>query len=192
MEMMKFRVATQRRKGKHGRIPKKNIYLWTGNGWGKTTSAFGAAIRALGHGYKVVIVQFMKGRKEKIGEYRIRKRLGKNFEIRQFGRIGFVNPRNPAKIDRKLAMQGFSYIKKAVNRKKPFLLVLDEINVAVKFGLLNENDVIRFVKSIPKMTNVYMTGRYATKKLMRAADYVNKVEMFKGPKKLTGEKGIDY
>ena len=68
----------------------KNIYLWTGTGWGKTTSAIGVAVRAVGHGKKVVIIQFMKGRKDRIGEYRARKLLGKNYEIRQFGRPGWV------------------------------------------------------------------------------------------------------
>ena len=185
----KSRTKAGKIKRHHG--IKKNIYLWTGNGWGKSTSAFGAALRSLGHGYKVIIIQFMKGRKNRIGEYRIRKKLGKRFEIRQFGRPGFVNLRNPSVIDKRLAQQGFDYAKKAV-RRKPFLLVLDEVNVAVRIGLLKENEVIRFVKSLPKSVNVYLTGRYATKGMIRAADYVNKVEMFKGSKKLIGEKGIDY
>ena len=58
--------------------------------------------------------------------------------------------------------------------------------------LSREKEVIIFLKNIPKSINVYVTGRYATKGMIRAADYVNKVEMFKGPKKSTGERGIDY
>ena len=60
---------------------KPPIYLWTGDGWGKTTSAFGVALRALGHGFKVIVVQFMKGRKEEIGEYKIRGKDDREFWV---------------------------------------------------------------------------------------------------------------
>ena len=61
------------------------VYLWTGNGWGKTTSAIGVALRAIGHGKKVVVVQFMKGWGDKIGEYKVRQKLGRFYDIKQFG-----------------------------------------------------------------------------------------------------------
>lgn len=169
---------------------KAPIYLWTGPGWGKTTSALGAALRCVGHGYKVIIIQFMKGRKN-TGEFRIKRLLGKNYEIHQFGREGWVNLKRPGEMDRRLAGKGLEFAKKAAKRK-PYLLFLDEINLSVAIGLLGEKDVLDFLDSMPKKVHVYMTGRRATKGLMKRADYVNNIIMMKGPKKLKGEKGIDY
>lgn len=175
------------------RTPMKNraiLYLWTGNGWGKTTSAFGAALRALGHGYKVIIVQFMKGRKEHIGEYKIQPQL-KNLTVRQFGRTGWVDLKHPGDEDKRLAQEGLGYAKKAA-LKKPFLLVLDEINLAARIGLVKKKEVLELLNNVPVGVHVYLTGRYAPQWLLQRADYVNIVSMKKGPKKLIGERGIDY
>lgn len=168
-----------------------NIYLWTGDGWGKTTSAIGAAVRALGHNKRVLIVQFMKGRKNIIGEYKLRTKLGKLYQIHQFGRKGWVNLKKPSEKDKVLAGKGLDFVKKAVSQK-PFLLVLDEINLACSVGLLKTGDVISFLKTVPKTVNVYLTGRKAPKKLLAFADYVNEIKIKKGPKRLIGKKGIDY
>lgn len=168
----------------------KKIYLWTGNGWGKTTSAIGAAVRVLGHNKKVVFVQFMKGRKD-IGEYKMRTKLGKNFEMKQFGRKGWVNLKNPSDRDRKLAKKGLEFARKKA-QEKPFLLVLDEINVAVAAKLLDEKEVIGFLDEIPASVNVYLTGRWATDRLKKKAGWVNIIVPTKGPKRMKGEKGIDY
>jgi cob(I)alamin adenosyltransferase len=171
----------------------KNIYLWTGNGWGKTTSALGVALRAIGHGYKVIIIQFMKGRKW-IGEYKVRKRLKPNYEIYQFGKKDFVNLKKPSEKDRQLAIKGLEFAKEAVKRK-PNLLILDEINLAVKIGLLDIDDVLEFLDKVPKGITVYMTGRYAPKKLMARADYVTEIKAVKHPPtnvKGKAKRGIDY
>lgn len=170
---------------------KAPVYMWTGLGWGKTTSALGAALRCVGHGFKVIIIQFMKGRKEEVGEYKIKDILGENYEIHQFGRTGWVNLSSPSEEDKELARKGFEFAKEAAKRK-PFLLFLDEINLAVAIGLLDEAEVLKFLDEVPQAVHIYMTGRYATPKLMVRADFVNEVTMLKGPKKLTGEKGIDY
>ncbi len=174
-------------------MPKKRapVYLWTGNGWGKSTSAFGAALRSLGHGYDVSIIQFMKGRKGQIGEYRIRKKLGMKFRLEQFGRSGWVNLNQPSKTDIEIAKKGLKAAKKAAD-EKPFLIILDEINLAVSIGLLDIKEVIDLLDSIDPGTHVYLTGRDAPKSLIDRADYVNEIRMVKGPKKLKGEKGIDY
>jgi cob(I)alamin adenosyltransferase len=171
----------------------KNIYLWTGNGWGKTTSALGVALRAIGHGHKVIIIQFMKGRKW-TGEYKIRIRLKPNYEIYQFGKKDFVNLKKPSKKDRQLAIKGLEFAKEAVKRK-PNLLILDEINLAVKIGLLDIDDVLEFLDRVPKGITVYLTGRYAPKKLMARADYVTEIKAVKHPQinvKEKAKKGIDY
>lgn len=171
---------------------KENVYLWTGNGWGKTTSALGVALRAIGHNKKAIIIQFMKGRKY-IGEYKVRKRLEPNYNIYQFGRQEFVNLKNPSKKDKELAEKGFEFAKKSL-KKKPFLLILDEINVAAGIGLLKTKEIIKFLDSVPKEVTVYMTGRYAPKELISRADYVTEIKAVKypllNPKKV--KMGIDY
>lgn len=171
----------------------KNIYLWTGNGWGKTTSALGVSLRAIGHGHRVIIVQFMKGRKY-IGEYKVRNRLKPNYKIHQFGREEFVNMKKPSAKDKELAKKGFEFAKEAV-RKKPNLLILDEINIAVRIGLLDINEVLEFLDNVPKNITVYLTGRYAPKRLIKRADYVTEVKAVKHPPLKKGQpakKGIDY
>ncbi|HLC65548.1 MAG TPA: cob(I)yrinic acid a,c-diamide adenosyltransferase [Candidatus Nanoarchaeia archaeon] len=168
-----------------------NIYLWTGTGWGKTTSALGVALRAIGHNKKVIIIQFMKGRKF-IGEYRVREKLKPYYSIYQFGREGWVNLKNPSKEDKKKAQQGFKFIDNAV-KKKPFLLILDEINLACAIGLLDTDKVIKKIKRIPKSITVYLTGRYAPKKLIGFANYATEVRGLKRPPVTgTAKIGIDY
>jgi len=168
---------------------KPQIFLWTGNGWGKTTSAFGAALRALGHHKKVIIVQFMKGRKD-IGEYKIQTKL-KNITIKQFGRKEWVDLKNPNLEDKKLAKRGLQYAKEAA-KTKPFLLILDELNLAAKINLLRKKEVLELLEAIPPGVHLYLTGRNAPKYLLKKADYINIITMKKGPKRPVGEKGIDY
>lgn len=169
----------------------KNIYLWTGNGWGKTTSALGVVLRAVGHRKKVVMIQFMKGRKF-IGEFKARTRLKPYFEMHQFGTKDFVKLSKPSENDKKLARKGFEFAKKAL-KKKPFLLILDEINIAAAIRLLDVKEIIKFLDSVPKTTTVYLTGRYAPKKLMERADYVTEIKAVKHPPiSGKGKIGIDY
>lgn len=172
---------------------KGNIYLLTGNGWGKTTSALGVALRALGQGKKVVIIQFMKGRKY-IGEYKVAKQLGSRYQIYQFGREEFVDLKNPSSHDFILAKRGIEFAKKIVKKEKPFLLVLDEVNIAARIGLLDKKEVLEFVDSIPASVNVYLTGRYAPLEFKKRADYVTYVKAVKHPKldMRKAKIGIDY
>lgn len=167
---------------------KPNIHVITGKGPGKTTSAFGVALRMLGHNKKVLVLQFMKGRKN-IGEYKIKNVL-KNFEIKQFGRKDFVNLKKPSKVDKELAMKGLEYVKRI--KDWPDLLVLDEICLAAAIGLVKTDDVIQILKSIPKKTQVYLTGRYAPLKLQKFADFVTVVQAKKMCDDRFNMKGITY
>jgi cob(I)alamin adenosyltransferase len=167
------------------------IYLYTGTGGGKTMNAIGLALRSIGHKHKVVIIQFLKWWKN-IGEYKIRKKLHPYYEIYQFGRKGWVGLENLDERDKKLAKKGLEFAKKIVKEKKPNLLVLDEINLAVHCGLLNVDEVIEFLDKIPKKTDVVLTGRYASKKLMDRADFVNEIVDVKHPEKIPTTKGIQY
>ncbi len=184
------------------------IYLYTGNGPGKTTNALGLALRCVGHKKKVIIIQFMKWWK-KIGEYKIKDRLKPYYEIYQFGVPGWIKlsktKRRTFKIDGKTikvrdikdldkirAEEGLEFARKIVKEKKPHLLVLDEINLAVHAGLLDVKKVLEFLDEIPKETHVVLTGRYAPKELIDRADFVNVIEVVKMPDKLVTTKGIQY
>ncbi|MBI4017245.1 MAG: cob(I)yrinic acid a,c-diamide adenosyltransferase [Candidatus Aenigmarchaeota archaeon] len=166
------------------------VYLWTGLGAGKTTSALGAALRQLGHGHRVTIIQFMKGRKY-VGEIKIAKKLGPKYKIHQFGRAEWVDVLHPSKKDKELAAKGLEFAYTTA-KQKPNLLILDEINYAVALGLLSENDVLKFLDTVQSPTVVYMTGRFATLGLINRADFVTEVVTLKMPAKITPKKGVDY
>ena len=177
------------------------VYLWTGKGAGKTTSALGVSLRAVGHGKKVVIIQFLKGKKN-IGEYKIKKRLEPEYEIHQFGRSKFINPNNPDPEDYKLAKKGLEFAEKKLE-EKPFLIVLDEINLitgpkkiqGINYkGLLDVKEVIAFLDKVPPKTTVYLTGRYAPKKLINRADFATEIKEIKHPigDGISARKGIEY
>ena len=119
------------------------------------------------------------------------KRLKPNYQIYQFGRPGWVDIKNPEQQDKELARKGLEFAYKSI-KKKPDLLVLDEINIAVAVGLLPEKDVLELLDKIPAGTAVYMTGRYATPKLIWRADYVTEFVTLKQPEKIVPKKGIDW
>ena len=168
-----------------------DIYLYTGTGGGKTTNALGLALRCVGHGLKVVIIQFMKWWKE-TGEYKVRDRLVPYYEIYQFGRKGWIGLENLTEEDKQLAKEGLEFARKIVKEKKPHLLVLDEINLAVYCKLLDVNEVLKFLDEIPEGTHVVLTGRFAVKELIERADIVNEIVEIKALKKPPTVKGIQY
>lgn len=168
-----------------------HIYLYTGTGGGKTTNALGLALRSVGHKHKVIIIQFMKWWKN-IGEYKIKKHLAPYYEIYQFGREGWHGLSKLGEEDKKLAQKGLEFAKKSVKEKKPHLLVLDEVNLAVHCKLLSVEKVLEFLDTIPQKTNVVLTGRYAPDRLMERADFVNEIKDIKHPEKFPTTKGIQY
>ena len=171
---------------------KPQVYLWTGEGAGKTTSALGVALRSIGWNHKVVVIQFMKGWKN-IGEYKIAKRLKKNYSIYQFGRKQFVNMKKPAKEDVKIANKGIEFAEKIL-AKKPDLLILDEINLAAAIGLLPRKKVLKLLDKASPKTTIYMTGRYAPKEFIERADFATEIKQIKHPaqKRIPAKKGIEY
>jgi len=166
------------------------IYLYHGSGGGKTTSALGLALRSVGHGNKVVIVQFMKGRKD-IGEYKIGKRLNPDYEIHQFGSEGWVDLKNPSEDDKRRAREGLAFVERAL-KMEPNLLILDELGLAAYCGLIDTRDVLGVLKSIPKKTDVVITGRWVPRELIERADFVNEITDVKRPKEIPTVKGIQY
>ncbi len=184
------------------------IYLYTGMGGGKTTNALGLALRSVGHGHKVVIIQFLKWWKN-TGEYKIMKRLKPYYEIYQFGRQGWFEVdgeklktykfgdkefvvRSFEELDKKLANEALLFAKKIAAQKKPHLLVLDEINLVMNWKLLEMKDVLDLLDNIPKKTDVVLTGRLAPKELIERADFVNEIIDVKYPEKIPMTKGIQY
>lgn len=164
------------------------MHILTGNGGGKTLAAVGLAVRAAGHGQNVVIVQFMKGRMT--GELRMSRKIP-HLVMRQFGRKGFVNPGKPEKRDYELAEKGLAFAAESL-RKKPSMIILDEINVAVKFGLLSEKQVHEFLNKVQKSTLVVLTGRYAPQSFVKRAELVIEMKNVKEPKKPVAKKGVAW
>lgn len=171
---------------------KGKIHVYTGDGEGKTTTALGLALRAVGHGYRVVIVQFMKGRKD-IGEYLIKDRLYPEYNIYQFGKEELVDLSSPTDEDKRLANEGLKFAKNAL-KQKPKLLILDEINLALAIGLLEINDVLELLSEISDETVVILTGRNAPKEIIDIADLVTEMKKIKHPfeEGVSAREGIEY
>ena len=155
---------------------KGRVIVYTGEAQGKTTASLGVALRSIAHGKRVVIIQFMKGRKD-TGEYLIKDVLP-NYEIYQFGRKEFVDLSNPDDEDKRLAREAINFAKEKL-KEKPFLLILDEINIACHINLIPIEDVIDLIKSKPEETNLILTGRYADEKLIELADIVTEMKEVK-------------
>ena len=167
------------------------VHVYTGDGKGKTTAALGQALRASGHGYRVVFIQFMKGRV--YGELVSAKRL-KNFRIMQFGTDEFVYKENLKKKDIDLAAKGLKYAKTALKGGKYDIVVLDEINVAVDYGLVSVRDVVKMIKGKPKNIELILTGRNASKEILKLADLITEMKEVKHPyqKGIECRKGIEW
>jgi cob(I)alamin adenosyltransferase len=167
------------------------VYLYTGMGAGKTANALGLALRSVGHKRKVVIIQFLKWWKN-TGEYKIRNMLAPYYEIYQFGRKGWHGLSNLGEEDKKLARKALKFAEKIVKEKKPYLLVLDEVNLALHCNLLDVKQVLGFLDRVPKKTDVVLTGRFAPKELIERAEFVNEIIAIKYPKEMVTTKGMQY
>ncbi len=168
-----------------------SVYVYTGMGGGKTANALGLALRTVGHRRNVIIIQFMKWWKN-TGEYKIRKTLEPYYEIHQFGRKGWHGLNNLREEDRKLAKEALKFTRQIMIGKKPHLLILDEINLAMYCKLINVDDVLSLLDMVPRRTQVVLTGRFAPKELIKRADFVNEVVAIKYPEQIPTTKGIQY
>ncbi|MEJ5186203.1 MAG: cob(I)yrinic acid a,c-diamide adenosyltransferase [Candidatus Geothermincolales bacterium] len=168
------------------------IQVYTGDGKGKTTAALGQALRALGHGMKVFMIQFMKGRT--YGELVTCQKCLPDLTIVMAGRDCFVEKGSPEEVDVRLAREGLELAKKVVREGKHQMLILDEINVALDYGLLPLEEVLDFLRSVPPEMEVVCTGRYAPPELVELADMVSEVREIKHhyKKGVAMRKGIEY
>lgn len=161
-----------------GTIAKRGLVMViTGDGKGKTTSAFGQALRAVGQGYRVCIVQFMKGRK--YGEVLAIEKYLPDITIFQSGLDSFVMRENPSALDLDLAKQGLAKVLEVLHSNKYDMVILDEINVAIDFNLLPEEQVLDLIRNKPPEVDLLLTGRYATDKVKELADTVSEVTEIK-------------
>ena len=165
------------------------VIVHTGDGKGKTTAAIGLAIRAFGAGLKVLILQFIKGRKLS-GELVALKTLG--VEIKQCG-LGFVTEENFAE-QLKAAREAVELARAEISSGAWDLIILDEINYAVKFGLVDAAEVLSLLKIRPPTLHLVFTGRDALPELIDAADLVTEMKLVKHPFRqgVTAQAGIEF
>lgn len=177
-----------------GKLKEGKVQIYTGNGKGKTTAAMGLAIRAAGRGLRVFICQFMKGRPT--GEAMLmRERLGDLIEIHQCGGEKFITDRNsPPREAVQMARQALSLSRKALLSGDYDLVILDEINVAIYFNLLSEEEVLALLREKPPKVELILTGRRAPQRLIQAADLVTEMREVKHyfNQGLAARKGIEF
>ncbi len=171
------------------------LIVYTGPGKGKTTCALGTAFRAVGQGLRVLMVQFIKGSWH-YGELDAAKMLGDDkFEIRPMGR-GFVKvgkaETDPE--DVRLCQEAWEFGLRQMESRKYDLVVLDEINYVISYGMLEAEKVVEALGQRPERVHVICTGRNAHPKLVELADLVTEMREIKHPytKGILAQRGIDY
>ena len=168
------------------------VQIFTGEGKGKTSAALGVVLRALGHGLRVCIVVFMKG-DYPYGEWEVLSKLP-NVKIAKFGFRTFTDPANVKPEEIEQAKQGLAAAREAMLGGNYDLVVLDEVNVATAWKLVELDEVVRLIRDKPPNVELILTGRHADTKLVQMADLVTECLKIKHPydKGITSRKGIDY
>ncbi|MEM3579689.1 MAG: cob(I)yrinic acid a,c-diamide adenosyltransferase [Candidatus Bathyarchaeia archaeon] len=168
------------------------VQVYTGDGKGKTSAAFGLALRAIGRGLKVYIIQFIKGGFD-YGELYIVDRLP-NLTLKAFGRGKFVTTQPPSEEDVKLAEEALRLAEKTIKSGEYDLVILDEINVALNLKLISLEKVLELIESKPKHVELVLTGRYAPKEIIDVADLVTEMREVKHPFKrgCQAREGIEF
>ncbi|NLM58468.1 MAG: cob(I)yrinic acid a,c-diamide adenosyltransferase [Clostridium sp.] len=171
------------------------IHVYTGDGKGKTTAAIGLGIRALGNGYKVYMVQFLKS--QDTSELKILEKLNPGFKVFRFekkrGFIWTLNDKEIAQLKEEVR-EAFSFVKTVLKRCECDVLILDEIMAAMGNGLIDVNDVVDVLKDKPAGVEIILTGRNAPAEIMELSDYVSEITCKKHPfeKGISARKGIEY
>ena len=171
------------------------VIVFTGDGKGKSSAALGLTLRAYGHNMRVSVVQFIKS-PSGTGEARAAGRLAPGIEFVSLGR-GFVNccgSTVPMEEHKKAAADAMAAAHQRIHAASWDIVVLDEINNAVKLGLIDINDVLDLVRGKPPELHLVLTGRDAHPELIAAADLVTEMRDIKHPYDtgVTAQKGIDY
>ncbi|MGQ9543529.1 MAG: cob(I)yrinic acid a,c-diamide adenosyltransferase [Candidatus Bathyarchaeia archaeon] len=167
------------------------IHVYTGDGKGKTTAALGMALRAAGHGMKICMVMFLKGR-YLYGE-RYAAGYIPGFEIEAYGQKHFIKSR-PSMKDIAEAEEAFKYAVSKGKSGECDILILDELTHAINLGMIRLEQVMEFIKEKPKSLELVITGRDCPPEIMEAADYVTEFVERKHPYRrgIKSRKGIEY
>lgn len=168
------------------------LVVFTGMGKGKTTAALGMALRAAGHGMHVLVLQFIKGTWP-YGELRALEGM-EQIEIKPLG-SGFTWKKESLDEDRKLAESGWEEAVSEIRRGHFRMIVLDELNVVLSYGLLPLEPVLSVLADRPPGVHVVVTGRNAPEDLIAMADLVTEMKLVKHPYRdrgLKAQKGIEF
>ncbi len=156
---------------------KSYVQIYTGNGKGKTTASLGLAIRALGNGWRVLLCQFMKG--QDYGELNSLSKFD-NMTIRRFGTGSFIRKiENVQERDRKLAREGYLFLKEALQSGEYSLVIADEIFVARRFELISTEEILELMSLKSDKTELVLTGRHAPEEIIEKADLVTEMKEIK-------------
>ncbi|HJN21602.1 MAG: cob(I)yrinic acid a,c-diamide adenosyltransferase [Alphaproteobacteria bacterium] len=173
-------------------IEKGLLIVHTGKGKGKSTAAFGLVMRALGHGMHVGIVQFVKGKWE-TGERSVLERFPDLVTIRAMGE-GFTWETQDRERDIAAAKKAWEASKEMISSGNYDLVLLDELNIVLRYESLPLDDVVAFLSNRPEMLHVVVTGRNAKDELIEAADLVTEMTQIKHPFRagVKAQKGIEF
>lgn len=171
------------------------IIVYTGGGKGKTTAALGLALRAVGYGKRIKMIQFIKGSWH-YGEMHSSSRLEPEFELVAVGRgfVGILDDTSTPEQHRQVAAAAINMASRDVASGRYDIVILDEINYAVNLGLISEKDVLELISGKADQVDVILTGNHATKSVIEAADLVTEMREIKHPFKrgVRARQGIDY
>jgi len=179
---MQKRKEIQLERVKERNLEKGLVIVFTGNGKGKTTAALGMGLRTLGHGYKVAIIQFIKGAWT-TGEKKAFEKFSNNIEWRSLG-AGFTWETQNRNQDQFLVKKAWEVAKEYIKNESYKLVILDEINIAIKLGYINIEEIIIFLKDLnmnKNLCHVILTGRGASKEIIEFADLVTEMKLIKHP-----------
>ena len=176
-------------------LDKGLVVVYTGKGKGKTTAALGIVLRSVGHGYKVGMIQFIKG-EWYYGELSSSKRLEPEFEMIAAGKgfVGIIDDDHPIEVHQKAAQEAVVLAGDRLSSGIYDIMILDEINYAMKLNLISVQDVLDIIRKKPKKTSLVLTGNYAPDEVIAIADLVTEMREIKHPYQsgIKAKKGIDY
>lgn len=171
------------------------IQIYTGDGKGKTTASLGLALRAIGHGWRVLIVQFAKGdQTDYYGEIKSSSKLMPNLEVAQFGLDRVVYSHNVNIEDFREARKGWDFTKKAIKSRQYQMIILDEINICVDLSMIKISEIKEELINKPKNLEIVLTGRRAHPELVAMAHLVTEMKPIKHyfEQGVMARRGIEY
>ncbi len=171
------------------------IHVYTGEGKGKSTASFGLVVRALGHNKKVAIFSFLKDSKIEYGEMKSFKKAFPNLTYIRFENKSPLFDKSVTVEELKRSVrESFDMTLEMIKKEDYDLVVLDEMNICLKYQLIDKDYVINFLKNKPEKMEIVITGRDAIPEIIELADYVTEMRMIKHPyeKGIQARKGIEF